>query len=100
MNRQPVQSVYEEILSHIKKQGWPYRGWYIDITSDWENRLFNEHQVPIINYWFIARQCYSNADARDVEQALLNLGCDGGRGGGDQSGVYVYAYLKGPNTNP
>lgn len=100
MNPQPAQNVYEEIVFHTKKQGGLYRQWYVGITSDWEDRLFNAHQVPKKEYWYIARQCYSNADARDVEQALLNLGCDGGRGGGDQSAVYVYAYLKGPNTNP
>jgi len=28
------------------------------------------------------------------------LGCDGGVGGGDETTVYVYTYLKGAMTNP
>lgn len=69
------------------------------IASDWESRLFNEHQIPRLEFWYIARRCYSNADARNVEQALLKLACDGAGGGGDQAAVYVYAHLKGPKTD-
>jgi len=100
MEAQDAQQVLDEIVAHIKKQGGAYSRWYCGIASDWENRLFNEHQVPRENYWWIALQCYTNGDARAVEKALLGLGCDGGIGGGDQTTVYVYAYLKGTVTNP
>jgi len=75
----------------MRRQGGTYRGWYVGITSDWEERLFTGHQVPRKDCWFIARLCHSNADARSVEEALLKLGCDGRGGGGDQTAVYVYA---------
>ena len=42
----------------------------------------------------------SNTDARNVEDKLHELGCDGGPGGGDASTVWVYAYLKGTMTIP
>jgi hypothetical protein len=100
MEVQTAQQVYNEIEAHIKKQGGAYSDWYIGIASDWENRLFNEHQVPRKDYWFITRQCQNNQAARNVEEALLKLGCDGGGGGGDDKTVYVYAYLKGTMTNP
>jgi len=101
MEAQDAQQVYDEIVAHIKKQGGAYSTRYCGITSDWVSRLFDDHQVPRNeNYWYIARQCYNNSDARNVEDALLKLGCDGSAGGGDQTTVYVYAYLKGTMTNP
>lgn len=101
MEAQDAQQVYNQIVAHIKKQGGTYSSWYCGITSDWDSRLFDEHKVPRDeNYWYIARQCYKVNDARTVENALVKLGCDGGVGGGDETSVYVYAYLKGTMTNP
>lgn len=56
--------------------------------------------MPREDHWYIARQCQSNETARNVEDALLKLGCAGGPGGGDLTTVYVYAYLKGAMTDP
>jgi len=100
MTPQSAQSAYNEIVEHIKDQGGSCSVWYAGIASDWQDRLFNGHQVPRQGHWYIVRQCYNNADARNAEDALLKLGCDGGVGGGDQSTIYVYAYLKGIQTNP
>lgn len=100
MEPQPARTVYDEILTHMNKQGGPYTAWYCGIASDWQDRLFNDHQVPRQGHWYIARQCYNDTDARNVEQALLALGCDGGTGGGDSTTAYVYAYLKSRETNP
>lgn len=101
MEAKGAQQVYDEIVAHINSQGGAYSDWYCGITSDWVSRLFDEHKVPRNeNYWYIARPCYNDNDARAVESALVKLGCDGGAGGGDQTSVYVYAYLKGTMTNP
>ena len=100
MKSQSAKDVHSEIVAHIVKQGGTYSSWYCGITSDWDDCLFNRHQVPRKDYWFIARQCYTDKDARSVENALIKLGCDGGGGGGDEKSVYVYAYLKGTMTNP
>ena len=100
MEPKGTQQVYDEIIAHIHKQGGAYSRWYCGIASDWNDRLFNDHQVPQKDYWYIVRQCYNDNDARSVEKALLDLGCDGGSGGGDYTTVYVYAYFKGTMTNP
>jgi hypothetical protein len=100
MTPQTAQDAYDEILAHIQKQGGTYSQWYCGIASDWEDRLFNDHNVPRKDHWRTVRQCYNNSDARAVEKSLLDLGCDGGGGGGDESTVYVYAYLKGSMTDP
>ncbi len=100
MEAQDAQQVYDEIIAHIKKQGGAYSAWYCGITSDWESRLFDEHKVPRKDHWRIVCQCHKNEDARAVETELHKQGCDGAPGGGDQTTVYVYAYLKGTMTNP
>ena len=100
MEPQDKQKVYDEIVAHIKLNDGKYSNWYCGITSDWVSRLFDDHQVPRENHPYIARQCYNNDDARAVESALLELGCDGALGGGDETTVYVYAYLKGTTTKP
>jgi len=100
MEAQGAQQVYNAIVAHMKLNDGKYSNWYCGITSDWESRLFDDHQVPRKNHPRIARQCYNNDDARAVENALLKLGCDGAPGGGDETTVYVYAYLKGTMTNP
>ena len=100
MEAQEARQVYNEIVAFIKEQGQTYSDLYCGIASDWEDRLFNEHQVPRKEHFRITRQCYNDDDARSVEKALIELGCDGAPGGGDQTTVYVYVYHKGTMTNP
>jgi hypothetical protein len=96
----PAQQAYDEIKAFIDKRNRPYSSWYAGIASDARSRLFQEHNVSEKNDWWILRQCQNDQSARNVEEALLKLGCDGDTGGGDQSTTSVYAYMKSPNTNP
>ena len=89
-----------EIILFIGIQGGTYPRWYVGLTSDWENSLFTEHNVPQEDYRYIIRQCHSNVAARSVKEALLQLGCDCEIDGDDEKAVYVYAYIKRPMTNP
>ena len=100
MVAQTAQAVYNEILAHINEQGGAKSNWYCGIASDWEARLFEDHNVPRKDHWRTARQCFNDTDSRAVEKSLLELGCDGGSGGGDNTTVYVYAYLKSSVTDP
>ncbi len=101
MEAQDTHTAYNEIVAHIIKQGGSYSEWYCGITSDVEARLFGDHKVPHNkNHWFSIRRCHNDTDARGVETALIKLGCDGCGGGGDQTTVYVYAYLKTALTDP
>ena len=96
-----AQQAYDKIIAYIKEKGGAYSQWYCGIAADWEDRLFNGHQVPDKNYqWWIGLTCTSNTAARNVEDAMHELGCDGGPGGGDEATVCVYAYLKGSMTKP
>ena len=95
-----AQEAYNEILSHIKKQGGALSSWYCGITEDIENRLFSDHRVPREEHWYVYRECINSDSARDVESELLHLGCKGDKGGGDHDAVFVYAYLKTSTTSP
>lgn len=95
-----AQEAYDEIVAHIQQQGAEFSRWYSGITEDIKDRLHGAHKVPEKNHWFIHRKCVNEEAARAVEKALLDNGCDGGDGGGDDDAVHVYAYLKTSITNP
>jgi len=93
-----AQEIYNEITAHINKSPHSTSSWYAGITQDIEQRLFGAHNVSKDNSWWIHQKARTSTDARSVEEALLNWGCDGGSGGGDNDAVYVYAYHKAANT--
>ena len=93
-----AQEIYNEITAHIKSSPNGASDWYAGITQDVDQRLFGAHNVPRKGAWYIYRVCLTSNDARRVEEALINWGCDGGNGGGDSDAVYVYAYLKTAGT--
>ena len=88
--------VYAYLVAYIDKTGGAYSNWYAGIATDVKQRLFTEHNVSQSGRW-----AYITADtvdaARSVEKSLLQLGCDGGTGGGD-SPKTVYVYLKSNET--
>jgi len=81
------------IDTYMRKFQYKNSDWYVGIASDPRDRLFNGHSVDEKGIW-IFEQATSNTVARDVEQAYLSTGHDGGPGGGDKDSVYVYAYVK------
>ena len=85
--------IVADIIAHINKSGSQYYSdWYVGITSDIEQRLFGDHNVPRTNHWFIWRRASSDAEARAAESTMHEKGCKGGGGGGDEDSVFVYAY--------
>jgi len=46
-----AQQAYDEILAYIKRQGGPYKIWYVGITSDAPKRLFQDHNVTEKDSW-------------------------------------------------
>lgn len=94
------EQAFIEIVEHMDNQGKAYSDWYCGIASNPRERLFNEHHVDERNGLWIYSPCSSDTAARDVEAKLINLGCNGGCGGGDETTIYVYAYLKTCQTNP
>lgn len=95
-----TKQAYAEIKAHIDKCSHRYSDWYAGITSDIQQRLHGDHAVPKKDHWFAHRTVGTADGARSVEKALIDLGCDGGGGGGDKDSKTVYAYLKTSQTNP
>ena len=94
MDRQDIQSAYNDIVAHIEKQSGKYDTWYADTTADWKTTIFKEHRVPLKGYWWMVRQCYTPIAAKTVKDSLVELGCRAGSN--EDTGrnvVYVYAYL-------
>lgn len=95
----------EEIISvikeYIQKGGGGYRAWYVGISKDARDRLFNGHGVRENGDWWIYRTASSSTVAREIEHYFVNiLGTDGGTGGGAEMADMVYAYKKAAHTNP
>lgn len=65
-----------------------------------QKEIINEHKVVNGKNGYIIRTAEYDQDARDVEKHFLDLGCDGGPGGGDETSKIVYAYKKAANTDP
>ena len=89
--------VIDYLTRYINDNGGRFADWYCGITDNIERRLFTEHNVAR-NSSHNHRECHTNNCARNVEQTLLNRGCDGGGGGGGVRTVHVYVYRKTPNT--
>lgn len=95
------QEIIDEIKAHIQKEGSGYRNWYVGISEDAKDRLFNGHGVPKENAWWIFREASSASVAREIEDYFINtLGTDGAPGGGSDKSSQVYAYKKTSITNP
>jgi len=94
------EDIISDIDNHISKSGSSYSGWYVGISEDAKDRLFNGHDVPEEDHYWIFRTAYSSDAARDVEKHFVDKGCDGGGGGGDEDADMVYAYEKGSETSP
>jgi hypothetical protein len=87
-----AQQPYDDVLSYVGSDN--FINWYVGITGDVEKRLFGEHNVHRTQHKWIHGQAMSAETARAVEAALIELGFDGGGGGGDHTAIHVYAFRQ------
>ncbi len=81
-----------KISDYITEAGGGLHKWYIGVTANPENRVFDFHNVPKTVGYYIIVPCVSELAARNTEKHFLNEGMDGGDGGGNNP-THVYAYL-------
>jgi len=94
------QQIIDDVNEYIRERGGGYGAWYVGISIDARDRLFNGHKVREKGDSWIYRQANSSTTAREIEDHFVNtLGTDGGTGGGDYPHE-VYAYKKAPHTSP
>lgn len=79
----------------IDRNGGEYSGWYVGISADARERL-EDHNVKK-GYHF--NTASTEEVAREVEKHFLDLGCDGGPGGG-KNPKQVYVYKITADTDP
>ena len=95
------QEIISDIKNYIQKGGGGYRSWYVGISKNARDRLFNGHGVNEEDDLWIYRRASSSQVAREIEIYFVSmLGTDGGAGGGDEAADMVYAYKKAAHTNP
>lgn len=90
--------IKKEIKAYVEECGGTKTQWYVGIATDARDRLFNDHNVNEDNDYWIYRIASSDTISRRVEKHFLDLGYDGGDGGGDENTKSVYAYRKTSNT--
>lgn len=88
------------IKSYIARNKGAYSAWYVGVSEDARDRLFNGHGVHENGDAWILRTAQTSSIARTIEQHFLDLGTDGGPGGGDDNAKSVYAYKKNSHTRP
>lgn len=91
-----ITEIKDYINSHCPNNT-PYADLYIGIANNGENRVFNDHSVDKDNDVWIICPADTEQIARNVEKYFLNLGMDGGTGGGKDIN-YVYCFLKNEHT--
>jgi hypothetical protein len=94
------QELYDSLLDYMDKHGEAVSAWYAGIASDPKERLFSYHNVSEQRDAWAYVWSATDDDARAVEKALLDLGCEGGGGGGSHTTLAVYVYRKTYSTNP
>ncbi len=92
-----TQEAIEKIENYIEQSGYDYEDWHVGITNDIDNRLFFRHSVSRRGVW-IYDELPTDSDARTVEDYFLDMGCQGGPGGGDWRSKFIYAYKITPYT--
>ena len=97
-------SSYKECIETINAHMHKYPNtknsdWYVGIAADARARLFNDHSVDEKADVWVYVKADSSTVARDVEKAYHDSGHDGGPGGGDNTTVWVYAYVKSSRTS-
>ena len=96
----PKQEIIVDIKAHISDCGGSYSDWYVGITEDAKRRVFEGHGIEKGKDPYIWRTAVSSKVAREIEKHFLDLGCDGGTGGGDADAEIVYSYKKSSRTDP
>lgn len=95
------QTLVNEIITYINKNGGNFPQWYVGIATDPKKRLFSDHNVREQGGAWVFGDAGSCEAAREIEKYFIEvLKTSGGSGGGDASTRHVYAYRKEAYTRP
>ena len=67
---------------------------HIGITNDLNRRLKIEHKITAEDYWWTSSEADDAETARAVERHFIEMGMQGGTGGGDNETEFVYCFAR------
>lgn len=95
------ETIISEIMDHMNNccpDGTSYKKLYIGIAADATERLFKGHSVDREKDIWIYRTASSDDVAREIEKHFIDLGFDGGPGGGDEDSKQIYCFMQNSHT--
>ena len=93
------QTVVKRLETYMSKFEGDYSDWYIGITKDLEEGLFQLHKVEENGIW-ISFGADTDEVAKKVEKYFLDKKTDGNPKDLEENTRIVYVYKKNSNTNP
>jgi len=97
-----VQQIKYEILAYIKEFGGDFNEWYVGISPDPKNTMFEEHSVHKDDDIWLYKQALTFTACKTVQNYFLEiLNTDGNAViDGDEDTDCVYLYKKSDRTRP
>lgn len=86
------------IENAVLEWGGNYSAWYIGITDNPKERLFDGHGVDKDKRHWAYSNAGSRAEADKVEAYFRAKGMKGGPSGGSDASTFAYVYRIGPDT--
>ncbi len=97
-----VQQIKYEILAYIKEFGGDFNDWYVGISSDPKNTMFQEHRVHKEDDIWLYKQALTFTACKTVQDYFLDILKTDGKAiiNGDEDTDCVYLFKKSTRTTP
>ena len=96
----PYYQIIDSLDEFIRKNSYTYRDWYVGLTANVEEHLFNEHQLsPETDVWIFEAIPDAREGAR-IREYFLNMGCVSGISDVTYQAQYIYLYRRSAKSNP
>ncbi len=92
-------TVIKRIENYMSKFEGDYSDWYIGITKDLDEELFNLHKIEESGIW-ISFGADTDEVAKKVEKYFLDKKTEGNPTNLEENTRIVYVYKKNSNTTP
>ncbi|MDW3094565.1 MAG: hypothetical protein R8G33_02710 [Gammaproteobacteria bacterium] len=97
-----VQQIKYEILAYIKEFGGDFSDWYVGVSADPKNEMFNQHHVDKEDDIWLYKQALTFKACKTVQEYFLEkLNTDGKSViNGTEDTDCVFLYKKSNRTSP
>ena len=97
-----VQQIKYEILAYIKEFGGEFSEWYVGVSADPKNEMFDHHSVDKENDIWLYKQALTFKACNTIQQYFLEILNTDGKPitNGNEDTDCVYLYKKSDRTMP